>query len=54
MVFIDNTCITSVTEYSKSIRMLLKLLKVLNHGGLHYFSGPCYVCYLQNSIAHLS
>ena len=24
MVFIDYTCITSVTEYSKSIRLLLK------------------------------
>ena len=24
MVFNDNTCITSVTEYSKSIRLLLK------------------------------
>ena len=27
MVFIDFTCITSVTEYSKSIRLLLKWLK---------------------------
>ena len=24
MVFIDYTCVTSVTEYSKSIRLLLK------------------------------
>ena len=24
MIFIDYTCITSVTEYSKSIRLLLK------------------------------
>ena len=53
-VFIDYTCITSVTEYSKSIRMLLKLLKVLYSGRLHYFSGPCYVSYLQNSITHSS
>ena len=28
MVFIAYTCITSVTEYSKSIRLLLKLFKV--------------------------
>ena len=27
MVFIDYTCITSVTEYSKSIRLLLKRFK---------------------------
>ena len=27
MVFIENTCITSFTEYSKSIRLLLKRLK---------------------------
>ena len=27
MVFIDYTCITSVTEYSKSIRLLLKYFK---------------------------
>ena len=45
MVFIDYTCTTSVTEYSKS--------KVLYYGPLRYFSGPCYVCYLQNSIKHL-
>ena len=37
MVFIDYTCITSVTEYSKSIRLLLKFLKVLYYGRLHYF-----------------
>ena len=54
MVFIDYTCITSVTEYSKSIRLLLKRFKVLFYGRLHYFLGPCYVCYLQNSIKHLS
>ena len=54
MVFIDVTCITSVTEYSKSIRLLLKCFKVLYYVRLHYFSGPCYVCYLQNSIKHSS
>ena len=32
MVFIDYTCITSVTEYSQSIRQLLKLLKVHYNG----------------------
>ena len=29
MVFIDYTCITSVTEYSKFVRLLPKLFKVL-------------------------
>ena len=53
MVCIDYKCITSVTEYSKSTRLLLKWFKVLYYGRLHYFSGPCYVCYLQNSIKHL-
>ena len=32
MVFIDYMCIASVTEYSKSIRLILKLFKVLYHG----------------------
>ena len=27
MAFIDYTCITSVTEYSKSVRLLLRLFK---------------------------
>ena len=54
MVFIDYMCISSVTEYSKSIRLLLKCFKVLYYGRLHYFSGPSYVCYLQNSNKHLS
>ena len=54
MVFIDYMRITSVTEYSKSIRLLLKRFKVLYYGRLHYFSAPCYICYLQNSIKHLS
>ena len=35
MVFIDYTCIASVTEYSKSIRLLFKLFKVLYYGRLH-------------------
>ena len=54
MVFIDYMCIISITEYSKSMRLLLKLFKVLYYGRLHFFSGPCYVCYLQNSIERLS
>ena len=54
IVFNDYTCITSVTEYSKSIRLLLKRFKKFYYGLLHYFSGPSYVCYLQNSIKHLS
>ena len=54
MVFIDFTCITSVTECSKSIRLLLKRFKDFFFDRLHYFSGPCYVCYLQNSIKHSS
>ena len=54
MVYIDYTCITSGTEYSKSIRLLLKRFKILYYGRLHYFSGPRYVCYLQNSIKHFS
>ena len=33
MVFNDYTCITSVTECSKSIRLLLKSFKVPNYGG---------------------
>ena len=51
MVFIDDTCITSVTEYSNSIRQLLKGSLLWS---LTLFSGPCYVCYLQNSIKNLS
>ena len=54
MVFIDYTCITSVTEYSKSIGLLLIYFKVFYYGRLHYFSGPCYICYLQNSMKHSS
>ena len=54
MVFIDYTCKTSVTEYRKSVRLLLKWFKVLYCGRLHYFSGPCYVCYPKNSIKHSS
>ena len=52
MVYIDYSCITSVREYSKSIRLLLKWFKVLFYGRLHYFSGPYHVCYPKNSIKH--
>ena len=54
MVLIDYTCITSVTEYSKSIRLLLKCFKVLYNDRLHNFLDPCNVCYLKNSIKHSS
>ena len=54
MVFINHTCISSVTDCSKSIRLLLKEFKVLYYGHLHYFPGPCYVRYPQNSIKHSS
>ena len=50
MVCIVFTCITPVSEYRKSIRLLLKWFKVLYYGRLHNFSGPCYICYPQNSI----
>ena len=50
MVVIDYMCITSVTEYSKSVRLVLKKFKVPYYGHLHYFSGPCYVCYPHNNI----
>ena len=49
MVFIDYTCITSVTEYSKSIRLLLKSFKVLYYGCLHYFQA--HVTYFTLKIA---
>ena len=35
MVFIDYKCIASVTEYSKSIRLLLKRIKLLYFDRLH-------------------
>ena len=50
MVVIDYTCIISVAEYKNSVRLLLQTFKVPYHGRLHYFSGPCYVCYPHNSI----
>ena len=53
MVFNDYTCIKSVTEFCKYIRLLLKSFSVLYHGRLHYFSGPCYVCYPQFSLSIL-
>ena len=50
MVVIGYTHITSVTEYSKSVRLLLKEFKVPYYGHLHYLSGPCYVCNPHNCI----
>ena len=38
MAVIDYTCITSVNEYSKSIRLLFKWIKVPYYGVLHYFT----------------
>ena len=38
LAVIDYTCITSVSEYSKSIRLLFKWIEVPNHGVLHYFT----------------
>ena len=49
MVFIDYTCITSVTEYSKSIRLLLNFFKVLYYGRSHYFQA--HVTYVTLKIA---
>ena len=49
MVFIDYTCITSVTEYSKSVRLLLIVFKVLYHGRLHVFQ--VHVMYVTFKIA---
>ena len=40
MAVIDYTCITSVSEHSKSIRLLFKLIEVPYHGVLHYFYSP--------------
>ena len=36
MAVIDYTCITSFCEYSKSIRLLFKYIKVPYYGVLHY------------------
>ena len=38
MAVIDYTCITSVSEYSKSIRLQFKWIKVPYYGVLHYFT----------------
>ena len=38
MEVIDYTGITSVGEYSKSIRLQFKLIKVPYYGVLHYFT----------------
>ena len=40
MAGIDYTCIKSVSEYSKSIRLLPKLIKVPYGARLHYFYTP--------------
>ena len=38
MAVIDYTCITSVSEYSKSIRLLFRLIEGPNNGVLYYFT----------------
>ena len=38
MAVIDYKCITSVSEYSKSIKLLFKWIKVPYYGVLHYFT----------------
>ena len=38
MAVIGYTCITSVSEYSKSVRLLFKWIKVSYYGVLHYFT----------------
>ena len=38
MAVIEYTCITSISEYSKSKRLLFKLIEVSYYGGLHYFT----------------
>ena len=49
LVFNDYMCISSGTEYSKSIRLLLKLFKVLDYGRLHFFQA--HVTYVTLKIA---
>ena len=51
-------------SYYRCIRYLLFLvlfmsismvfIDILYYGRIHYFSGPCYLCYLQNNIKHSS
>ena len=50
MAVIDYTCITSVSEYSKSIRLLFKRIEVPHYGVLHYIASPGYICYSLNTI----
>ena len=50
MAVIDYTYITSVSEYSKSVRLLFKRIKVPYYGVLHYLIG--YIRYSQNTIKH--
>ena len=38
MAVINYTCITSVNEYSKSIRLLNKWIEVPNYGVLYHFT----------------
>ena len=38
MAVIDYTCITSISEYSKSIRLLFKWIEGSYYGVLHYFT----------------
>ena len=38
MPVIDHTCITSVDEYSKFIRLLFKSIEVPNYGVLYYYT----------------
>ena len=38
MAVIEYTCITSVSEYSKSIGLLFKSVEVPYYGVLHYFT----------------
>ena len=40
MAVIDYTCITSVSEYSKSIKLLFKRIEVPYYGVLHYVYSP--------------
>ena len=48
-VVIDYRYIISVTEYSKSVRLLLKLFKVPYYGALHFFQA--HVTYVTLIIA---
>ena len=47
MAVIDYTCITSVSEYSKSIRLVFKGIEVPSYGVLYDFYSPGYIRYSQ-------